>query len=259
MRYVMVVALLSLTAASGCATAYTLNHPMSMAESGLATDPAQVSALEKGMTDQDIARLLDADVRAKVPTTLAVAAIDGWSSLYRSPGRYDTRCDLRPIGAGELKAWEDATRGLPQILGVHAISALTTEGERPTLHSLRTAAARTGSELVLVYYVSESSVDNYNDASALYWTLVGLWTVPGNTYEHWTICQAVILDCRTGMILGTASGDSRQKAVCPVAYASAQRAKLAEAARTKAMEDLVASCKPLVRDVVAKAAAKGKP
>jgi len=216
-----------------------MTTPVGIARSGLINDPAKVSRLEKAMTSTDIARLLDADVRAKLPSAIAVARLESHCSGYQP--------FLAPVDAEELNAWSKAFAGEDLIQGVHGISAVMLgDAEKPSLHSLRVAAARLDCELLLVYLKSDSSVDNYNDAAALYWTFVGLWTVPGNVYEHRTLMQAMLIDSRTGAILGTASGDSRLKKLYAAAYADITRDKLSAQAPAEAMVDLRKGCRSLV-------------
>ena len=42
--------------------------------------------------------------------------------------------------------------------------------------------------------------------------------MPGSVYEHQTVMQAILVDCRTGAILGTATGDSHLKENYAAAY-----------------------------------------
>ena len=225
---------------SGCASHQEMREPRSLLQSGLINDSKEAARLEQKLTDKDIAALLDADIRAKVPTKLALAAVsDGY---------------LSAIGAEELQRWEAIVQGVPYIEGVMPVTSLSIGSTDPKLHDLRTAAAGMGCELLLLYHVSDSSVDNYTDAAALYWTFVGLWLVPGNLYEHRTVMQAIIVDCRTGVILGTATGDSHLSAACPAAYGEVQEGKLAQEARQKAMDDLLKACKPVLKAIVSKAA-----
>jgi rhombotail lipoprotein len=175
-----------------------------------------------------------------VPTKLALAAVsDGY---------------LSAIGAEELQRWEAIVQGVPYIEGVMPVTALSIGSTNVKLHDLRTAAAGMGCELLLLYHVSDSGVDNYTDAAALYWTFVGLWLAPGNLYEHRTVMQAIIVDCRTGVILGTATGDSHLRAACPAAFGKVQEDKLAQEAWQKAMDDLLKACKPVLKAIVSKAA-----
>ena len=142
-------------------------------------------------------------------------------------------------------------------MGVHPVSQLVT-GEAPAnLRELRTAAARMNCELLLVYLQSDTAVDNLNDAAALYWTFVGLWLVPGNVYEHRTLMQAIVVDCRTGAILGTATGDCRLERLSPAAFGDVQRDKLAAQAPERALADLQKSCKVLFRGLAGAARKRG--
>ncbi len=243
------VVLLLAVSAGGCASSHELSAPVGLARSGLINDPAKVSQLEKSVTDGDIATMLDLDVRAKLPTSIAVARLESHCSGYQP--------FLATVDAEELASWKKAFAGEELIRGVQPISALTTgDIEKPSLHTLRVAAAKLNCELLLVYLKSDSSVDNFNDAAALYWTLIGLWTVPGNVYEHRTVMQAVLIDCRTGSILGTATGDSHQKQAYAAAYEQITKAKLSAKAPVEAMADLQKGCRSLVSQAVQSAQAR---
>ncbi len=244
MIYLLLTAILSL---GGCATSWQMAAPADMARSGLINDPKQASRLEKAMTDGDIANLLDVDVRAKLPTGVAVAKINS-----------DYHLVLATLDTEELQAWEKVIGSQAHISGVHPISAAALLGQNLTLHSLRTAAARMNCELLLVYLQSDSSVDNFNDAAALYWTFIGLWTVPGDVIEHRTVMQAVLVDCRTGMILGTATGDAHKKRLCPAAFADIRRDELAAKTPAEALADLQKGVGKLLKQVIESAVAKVK-
>jgi len=248
MRTPTLALLLAAAVLGGCATHHTLREPRSVLEARLVTDPKEVSRLEKALTDKDLAALLDADIRAKLPTKLAVACVsDPWWGCWRRGG------PAWPQGAEELVAWESVIQGVPALVGVQPVSPVLQGDGRAGLHDLRSAAARLGCELLLVCLVSHSAVDNYNDAAALYWTFVGLWLVPGNVYEHRTLMQAILVDTRTGAVLGTAGGDAHRRAACAAAYGDIQRTKLAEEAGRKAADSFRQACRNMLRDVVAAA------
>ncbi|MGB2824501.1 MAG: hypothetical protein WBF17_26230 [Phycisphaerae bacterium] len=245
----MTTALVLLAALSGCESSHALVEPVAdMLRSGVVNDPAQVSRLERAMTDRDIANLLDVNVRAKLPTSVAVAKLSSHCSGYQPY--------LDRIDAEELAAWEKVIEDQALIRGVHPVSALAHTPDRPTLHSLRVAAGRMHCELLLVYLRSDSTVDNFNDAAVLYWTILGLWTVPGNVLEHKTVMQAVLVDSRTGAILGTATGDSHMKRIYPAAFGDQRRAELAKAVPGEALADLQTGVRRLVKQVVETAVAK---
>ena len=237
----------------GCGTHYKLSQPeVSFERMGLINDPAQVGRLEKAVTDGDIARLLDVDVRAKLPTKVALARVVR-PSEWCPPA-------LAQISAEELKQWDEIAEAQRYITGVQPVSPLAVgaggDGNKnlPSLHSLRLAAARMNCELLLVYVRADSSVDNFNSAAALYWTVVGLWLAPGNVLEHQTVIQGILVDCRTGMILGTATGDSHLKESTAAAYTSIVEDKLRRQAPKDALADFREGCKRLLADVVLEAA-----
>jgi len=240
---------LAATALGGCASAHELARPAGIARSGLINDPKTVSRLEKSLTDRDIARMLDVDVRAKLPTTVAVARLESRCRGYQPY--------LATVDAEELNAWRTCLAGVEHVRGVHPVSPLThAQADRPTLHSLRVAAAKLNCELLLVYLQADSSVDNFNDAAALYWTFVGLWVVPGNVYEHRTVMQALLVDCRTGVVLGTATGDSHQKQVYAAAYEKIAKGKLSARAPAEALADLHKASRDLLTRTVRAAQAR---
>ena len=234
----------------GCASHVAMMPPSAdFHRAGLANE-AQALELEKSMTDGDIARLLDVRVQAKLPTSLAVAKLQSYCNGYQPY--------VAEIDADELLAWEDVVKAQRQIVGVQPVTTLGLESERPTLHSLRTAAARLHCELLLVYFQVDSQVNNLNDAAVLYWSIVGLWTVPGNEVEHKTVIQAVLLDCRTGMILGTATGGHRDKKLCPAAFVDQRTTELSKSCNTEALTDLQKGCRRLLDQTVAAATAAAK-
>ncbi len=254
MRTATFASVLALTmAAGGCATQHELVAPLvSLGAAGLIQDQTEARRLERAMTDGEIAHLLDVDVRAKLPTKLAVA------KLGDACGSYQPRLDR--ISAEELEKWQAIVARQGGLRGVHPVSNLSfgdrLDGPSLTLRSLRVAAARMGCELLLVYMQGHSSVENYNNAAALYWTFVGLWLVPGNVVEHQTIAQAILVDCRTGMILGTATGDARDRRTIPAAYSAIAHDQLRTACPAEALEDLRDGCKALLSEVVARAEAE---
>lgn len=251
MKKTICLMLILVPAMGGCASHFSMVPPTAdLARTGLINDPAQVSRLEKAMTDGDIAKLLDVNVRAKLPTGVAVAKIKSRCSGYQPY--------LETIDAEELQEWEKAIGGQAHISGVSPVTSLTMAGHGVTLHTLRTAAARMNCELLLVYLQDDSSVNNFNDAAVLYWTLIGLWTVPGNVIEHKTVMQAVLVDCRTGIILGTATGDAHQKRQCPAAFADIRQTELADEVPAEALADLQKGVGKLLKRVVETAVARAE-
>ena len=246
---------IAMTAAvSGCGSHYALAEPVAdIARTGLVRDRKQLSRLEKAATDGEIANMLDLDVKAKVPTTLAIAKLDSHCWGYQPT--------LKRLDAKELEAWERIASKHHQIRGIQPVSNLAFDNSLRaadsalTLRTLRVAAAKLHCELLLVYMQGDSAVDNFNDAAALYWTFAGLWLVPGDTLEHKTVLQAIVVDCRTGMILGTATGDSHKKTICPAMFSGIHRDKLARQAPVEALADLQKGCDRLLLGVISRAIA----
>jgi len=203
----------------GCATSYEMAAVgNAMAKTGIfsATQRAQ---LEKSMSDKDIAKMLDVQVKAKLPTSLAVARLSSPCSGYQPK--------LEIVDGEELAGWTKTVAAQPAIRDVRPISHLSIGGTSATTHSLRSAAARQSCELLLVYIQADTNVDNFNDAAALYWTGVGLWLAPGNALQHKTVMQGVLIDCRTGLILGTATGSKQLERVCTAAMVGNRKQEMA--------------------------------
>ena len=252
-RHAVIAAVLLTGSLGGCATRHMLAVPFAdLGKTGLINDPKQVSRLEKSMTDGEIAKLLDLDVRAKLPTSVAVAKLQSQCPGYQP---YLVRID-----ADEMQTWEKIASKHKPVLGVQPVSSLSMgdslTDSRLTLRSLRVAAARLHCELLLVYMQGDSAVDNFNDAAVLYWSVVGLWVVPGNELAHKTVMQAILVDCRTGMILGTATGSSHKKRLSPAAFTHIHKEQLAEAAGLEALADLHEGTDKLLGEVISQAVAK---
>lgn len=234
----------------GCTSNNQLDAPRANLAAAVAASTSQAAQLERKMTDQDIADLLDLDVKAKLPTSLAVAKLES-----RSPALPPT---MATPGTHELEGWRRIAAKYPDAIeGVHPVSGLAVsygQGRQgPTLRDLREAAARMHCELLLVYVQGDSSVENYNNSAALYWTGVGLWLASGTDLEHATAMQAALIDCRTGAILGTVWADSQQKAVCAAAYKGITESRLAAASQGETMGELQQAFGPLLEAVIVKA------
>lgn len=241
----------------GCGTHHAM-APMAPPAAALAraaflgsTDPAE---LEQALTDRNIATRLNADVRAKLPTSLAVAKLSvGYA--YAQVEAIDTE---------ELKGWEKAVAAQALLTGVQPLSSLAVPQVRTrrheyrpgtTLHGLRAAAATQKCELLLVYVRADSEVENLNDAAILYWTVLGLFVVPGTELEHKTVMQAILVDTRTGTILGTATGDSHLKKTTSAVMTGIEQGKMEKQAPEESLKDLQEASRKLLSDVVGAARA----
>jgi len=248
MRSVLPLILLTATVA-GCATHRQMGEPVRLSRTRVIEDRSQAAAVDKAMTDAPAGKLLDAKEPVRLPTCLAVADL----------GMVGRRAGLRPLGAEEVAEWQKAVAGLATITGVQPIPSVIARGSGLKLYDLRVAAGQHGCELLLVYLQSDSEIDNYNNAALLYWTFVGLWLAPGNTFEHRTVMQAVLVHTRTGTVLGAATGDCHLKEACAAANARAMEQKLAQEAPRRAQADLQKGCQALLKQLVAAAQQSAPP
>ena len=184
--------------------------------------------------ENEIADLLDRDAEVAFPATVALAPLRScWDS---------NSFELHAADSEELANWTKLADEQTHIKGFRAVSALTVPGSTVRMQSLRKAAARLKCELLLVYLRGDGAVDNFNDAAALYWTLIGIWLVPGNSMEHKTVMHAVLVHTRTGTILGAASGDAHLTRITALAYKGITEARLAKRAPIEALADLQTDC-----------------
>lgn len=169
----------------------------------------------QGLTDQAIETYLQAEARPSFPTTVAIARLvapPGYARFARSD---EYAPALEVPGGEEAAGWRklvaDGTQSAPAIVEqVQFIGTLLAPG-RPTLKSLRDAAALLHAPVLLVYMQDDDAQSGYNDLAMAYWTIVGLFCVPGHTVGHYAACQAVLVDTRSGVILATAEGEAKRE------------------------------------------------
>jgi rhombotail lipoprotein len=120
--------------------------------------------------------------------------------------------ELETIRGQEAEGWRAmAGKGdplSPRLLDQVQLVSPMLASQQPTLKSLRDAAALLHAPLLVVYLQQDSSDDGYNSAAMAYWTIIGLFLVPGHTVGHYSTCQAVLIDTRSGFVLATAYGES---------------------------------------------------
>ncbi len=161
---------------------------------------ARLSPELANLTDEKIELYLRSNVRPAFPTVLAVAKL---TSRYSSDS-----FTLSAIRGQEAEGWKSmAGPGGGSISQVHFLNPLLLEGPL-NLKKLRDAAALIHAPLLLVYLQTDNSSQGYNSSAIAYWSIVGLFVVPGNTVGHYSICQAIIVDTRTGVVLATDQTDS---------------------------------------------------
>lgn len=210
----------------------------------------------QGLTDQAIETYLQAEARPTFPTAVAIARLvapPGYARFARSD---EYAPALEVPGGDEAAGWRrlvaGGTQATPAIVDqVQFIGTLLAPG-RPTLKSLRDAAALLHAPVLLVYMQDDDAQSGYNDLAMAYWTIVGLFCVPGHTVGHYAACQAVLVDTRSGVVLATAEGEAKRKEhVLPGAVDIASDRTAREARR-----EAVATLQANVRDVLAAVAAR---
>jgi hypothetical protein len=157
----------------------------------------------ENLTDDVIETYLTADVRPVFPSVLAVTKVGvGYRGVL----------ELETIRGQEAEGWRAmAGKGdplSPRLLDQVQLVSPMLASQQPTLKSLRDAAALLHAPLLVVYLQQDSSDDGYNSAAMAYWTIIGLFLVPGHTVGHYSTCQAVLIDTRSGFVLATAYGES---------------------------------------------------
>ncbi len=196
----------------------------------------------ENLTDAKIETYLKANAEPAFPAVLAVAKV-GSPEERRYGHVYETteRGDLQILRGEEADGWrklDGLKAGDRQLISqVQFVNSLL-GGSRPTLKDLRDAAALLHASLLLVYMQADDAEDGYNELAMAYWTIVGLFTVPGNSVGYFSVCQGVLVDTRSGFILGTAGGESqREERVLPGAVDIARR-RTREQARADAVVHL---------------------
>ena len=218
--------------AAGCAT-YELVEPV-----------AELSALSpelQNLTEAKIETYLTADAKPAFPATVAVGKLTPpYYAWARASGQGEL--SLATVGGEEAEGWRslaglDGEPGQGVVEQVHFISSLLAGGQ-PDLKNLRDAAALLHAPVLLAYIQVDSANDGYNEAAIAYWSVVGLFVVPGHTVGHHTVCQALLVDTRSGFILASAQGESkREENVLPGAVEIA-RGRTADQAQAEAIANL---------------------
>ncbi len=213
----------------------------------------------ESLTDQAIETYLKADVRPSFPTVLAVAKLAG-PPAHACYSRNEEPAAALAVPAGdEAAGWRKLTAATsnsetPPVEQVQFVTALLAPG-KPTLKSLRDAAAMLHAPLLLVYMQDDDAQEGYNDLAMAYWTFVGLFCVPGNAVGHYTVCQAVLVDTRSGFILATAQGEAkREENVLPGAVSIAWD-RVARQAQAEAVAQLQANTLETLRALASSRAA----
>jgi hypothetical protein len=242
------------TCGSVCGLAVLLLHSAGCASYRSVVKPVpKLSVLSpelENLTDVAIETYLKADVRPVFPSVLAVAKVRLPDASYYGPGD-GGGTSLEILRGSEADGWKQMTGplaggGQTLLEQVQLVSPLIVN-KPMTLKSLRDAAALLHAPLLLVYLQDDNYSEGYNDAAMAYWTIVGLFVVPGNTVGHYSTCQGVLVDTRSGFILATAEGEARREEnVLPGAVEIAR-----DRVQRQAQTEAVAALQKNVRETLA--------
>jgi len=214
---VVSVMFLACSVAAGCSAMYCgVSRP--------AADLKPLAPELAGFTDETVEAYLKSRPEADFPCTPAIAKLGSASGAdFAGHGEYE----MRMMESEEAEGWrklvtKEGTPASP-VEDVHFITPMLS-GAHPDLKRLRHVAAMLHAPILLVYIEACNSDEGRNAAAMGYWTIVGLFVVPGHTVGHHSVCQALLVDTRTGLILATAEGDAkREENVLPGAVEIAAR------------------------------------
>lgn len=194
----------------------------------------------ESMTDAAIDHLLSTNAEPSFPAVVAIAKLNaGYSHRYSDR---DSALRLEMPSGDETEAWRKAAEAaklgnMPLVDQVHVINPLIAR-QSPTLKQLRDSAALLHATMLVVYAQGDSADSGYNSAAIAYWSIIGLFLVPGDTVGHHTACYGLVMDTRTGYILAVLEGDSKKEEnVLPGAVQIARRRTEAQA-QAEALERL---------------------
>lgn len=209
---VLALAISSIVIASGCSQPYKgVVRP---------TKAAALSPEMANMTEASIEHHLKLNPQVALPTVLAVAKLESNTSNWNKYGGHYNSSNaesgtLAAIQGEEAERWRSLTKlktslGFPIVEQVQFISPLVCKSN-PTLKDLRDAAAMLHAPIVLVYSGADTHAEGVNSAAMAYWTIIGLFLVPGNTVGHFSADFAILVDTQTGGIIATAEGEAKKE------------------------------------------------
>lgn len=199
---------------------------------------ADLSPEMAALTEAGINEYLNANVKTEFPTVLAVARIrPRWD--FRDA---NDRAEVAVISGEEAEGWRKLTQakgpdGRPFVSQIHLVSPLLVP-QGASLKTLRDATALLHAPILLVYSQEDNHEEGYNSAAMAYWTIIGLFLVPGNTVGHYSACAAVLVDTRSNAVLATADGESKKEENVLAGAVEIARSRTQAQSRTEAIAHL---------------------
>ncbi len=180
----------SLLIIAGCAEYKPLTRPV-----------PKLSVLSPELSERNMEKLLKAEVKPEFPAVLAVAKVTSPFSDDVYAGEDEDKYALEFPHADEMAGWDNlkSLRGIRHKIIISRIKVINPSllSGNPTLRKLRDAAALLNAPLLLVYVQKDNASDGFN-------------FLPGYTVGYYSVCQAVLVDTRSGVILATAASESKQ-------------------------------------------------
>jgi hypothetical protein len=193
------------------------------------------------LTDRTIDLYLRSNVKPTFPTVLAVAKLKSSYSYWGDCGDY-SHLELDTLKGDEADNWRQLAGHRDKsdrvlIDQVQFINPMLTGGDL-TLKTLRDAAAILHAPMLLVYLQADRGEEGYNPAAMAYWTIAGLFVIPGNSVGYHSVCQALLVDTRTGMILASIQGEGKREENVLAGAVSIAKDRTQKQARTEAERKL---------------------
>lgn len=168
-------------------------------------------------TDQDIKAILDLKPQLPSPFKLGI--------YLNSVGSHYRRAFWTDSGKNALLAYGDQLKKTGVVSEINLVSDVTVQPGnhsaayfRPssgTLKELRVAAARYGSDALLIIN-DASSVDRYNNPAAFfYWTIIGAYLAPGTHSDALVMIKASLWDVRNEYLYATEEAEGVAKRIGP--------------------------------------------
>lgn len=166
-------------------------------------------SLQPPATDQEIQAVLDLKPQLPAPFKLGVYLSSG--------GNYSRRWYWTNEEKDALLAYGEELKKAGMISDIRLVSDFTVEVRKSTfmsgysggsLKDIRLAAARYGVDALLIVN-SVSAVDRYNNfAALLYWTIVGLYLVPGTHSDALVMINGSLWDVRNEYLYATEEAEA---------------------------------------------------
>ena len=215
--------------------------------------PQRAAALQSSDVDRQVAALYEIAPRLRLPARFALAKSEH-GRLVAPP---ETEIAEWTALAGRLgPSFGEFVVLTPMI--AQSAADLTQTATRDAVADIRRGSALLKADYALVYEVATASETRDNALSAADWTLIGLWLAPSRSVTGDALAEAVLLDVRTGLPLGSARAQADTELRARPTTADQRRQAAAEAAGAEAVALLARDVETLTEKLIAEAAADAR-